>query len=133
MPEPPDKQTLERLREGLDTLASHDGERPAHARILEFAAAVGENVGVTVDFSARATLGQPMVLLRPRQGPPPEFASLTARELEVAQLLAKGLRNKEIAGVLHISIATVKDHVHKILAKAKLDSRAEVAALWTEA
>ena len=77
-------------------------------------------------------LGQPVVVLRPREGQAPEFAELTKRELEVAALVAKGLRNREIAEVLGISLGTVKDHVHRVLAKSGLESRAEVAALWRE-
>lgn len=133
MPRPPDKQTLARLRAGLEKLSEHDGERPAHAAILELAKAVGQDMGLTVDMSSQATLGQPLVVLRPRQGPPPELSELTKRELEVARLVAKGMRNKEIAALLHISLATVKDHVHKVLRKAGVDSRTEIAALWPEA
>lgn len=135
MAEPPDKRALEGLRDGLERLASHEGRGPAHAQILGFAnsvSALGDRVGVTVDLGAQAVLGQPVVVLRPREGQAPEFAELTKRELEVAALVAKGLRNREIAEVLGISLGTVKDHVHRILAKSGLESRAEVAALWRE-
>jgi len=129
----PDKQALTRLREGLERLAEHDGTGPAHANILAFAAELGElgdGIGVTVDLAAQTTLGQAMVVLRPREGPPATLSMLTARELEVAQLVAKGLRNKEIAGALGISLGTIKDHVHRILSKAELETRTELAAVW---
>jgi DNA-binding NarL/FixJ family response regulator len=48
---------------------------------------------------------------------------LTSREVEVVALLAKGLRNKEIAGVLGISEQTTKVHVKNILAKFNVSDR----------
>lgn len=55
-------------------------------------------------------------------------APLTAREEEIAALLAYGLSNKHIARRLCVSGATVKNHVHNILQKLKLERRSEVAA-----
>lgn len=132
MGEPPDKRTLERLRDGLAALEQHDGEGPAHAEILTLARSVGGAVGVTVDRGALPVLGQPLVVLREANTPPPELATLTKREREVARLVAKGFRNREIAELLSISLGTVKDHVHRILAKSGLGSRAEVAAVWRD-
>jgi two-component system, NarL family, nitrate/nitrite response regulator NarL len=54
---------------------------------------------------------------------------LTAREVEIVQLLASGLSNKEIAGCLHISLATAKSHVHNLLTKLELPRRGH-AAIW---
>jgi two-component system, NarL family, response regulator len=48
---------------------------------------------------------------------------LTEREAEVLQLVAEGLRNKEIATVLQISEATVKVHIKNILAKFTVNDR----------
>lgn len=53
---------------------------------------------------------------------------LTARELEVAELVAKGLSNKDIAEVLVISPRTAQGHVENILRKLGLTSRTQVAA-----
>lgn len=53
---------------------------------------------------------------------------MTAREREVAALIAQGLGNKEIAGRLSIAAHTVKSHVHNILEKLVLHTRLEVAA-----
>jgi two-component system nitrate/nitrite response regulator NarL len=49
---------------------------------------------------------------------PPRVASLTRRECEIAGLVGAGLSNKEIASRLHIEVATVKNHVHNIIAKS---------------
>ena len=55
--------------------------------------------------------------------------SLTRRELEVLQMLAAGLSNKEIAARLNISEHTVKFHVASILGKLDASSRTEAVSL----
>ncbi|QWI72924.1 response regulator transcription factor (plasmid) [Bacillus mycoides] len=57
---------------------------------------------------------------------------LTAREKEVLQILAKGVRNKEIASALAITEKTVKAHVSKILSKLKLSDRRKAALYAVE-
>jgi DNA-binding NarL/FixJ family response regulator len=58
----------------------------------------------------------------PTEAPP---ARLTDREMEVLNLVAKGLSNREIAKELFISQNTVKNHVRNILEKLHLHSRME--------
>jgi DNA-binding NarL/FixJ family response regulator len=53
---------------------------------------------------------------------------LTEREVEVLRLVTTGLRNKEIAGTLHIAENTVKFHLKNILEKLHAESRVELAA-----
>lgn len=57
---------------------------------------------------------------------------LTRREVEVLAFLERGLTNRELARRLGISPATVKNHVHAILTKLDVSSRAEAAA-WARA
>jgi DNA-binding CsgD family transcriptional regulator len=52
---------------------------------------------------------------------------LSARELEVARLVANGLSNPAIAADLFVSVATVKTHVSHILNKLGLQSRVQLA------
>jgi DNA-binding NarL/FixJ family response regulator len=59
---------------------------------------------------------------------PLDGMTLTARELQVVDLLGEGLSNKAIAQRLHIAIHTVKSHVHNVLEKLALKTRLEVAA-----
>ncbi len=65
---------------------------------------------------------------RPAAPAPEEPAPLTRREREVADLVAEGLSNKEIAAALVISTRTAESHVERILAKLGFASRAQVAA-----
>jgi non-specific serine/threonine protein kinase len=57
---------------------------------------------------------------------------LSAREFEVARLVADGLSNPAIAAELFVSRATVKTHVSHILSKLGLQSRAQVAGWVAE-
>jgi predicted ATPase/DNA-binding CsgD family transcriptional regulator len=58
--------------------------------------------------------------------------SLTRREHEIAELIRRGLSNKEIAGTLVISPRTAEAHVEHILTKLGFTSRAQVASWVTE-
>jgi two-component system, NarL family, nitrate/nitrite response regulator NarL len=53
---------------------------------------------------------------------------LTRREIEILQLVADGLSNKEIGGRLSITEGTVKNHVHNALEKLQLENRIQAAA-----
>jgi non-specific serine/threonine protein kinase len=67
--------------------------------------------------------------------PPPapvEPSPLTKRELEVADLVADGLSNPEIAAQLVISVRTAQGHVENILRKLGFNSRSRIAAWVTE-
>jgi two-component system, NarL family, nitrate/nitrite response regulator NarL len=75
-----------------------------------------------------AALARRVTTLAAVQRGVPPGAGLTARELEVVELIDEGLSNKEIAHALRIEIATVKNHVHNILEKLQVNRRAEAAA-----
>ncbi|HET6857879.1 MAG TPA: response regulator transcription factor [Streptomyces sp.] len=67
---------------------------------------------------------------RPAAAPPPRpVEGVTAREREVLTLVGQGLSNAEIAAQLHISMATAKAHVGRLL--TKLDARDRVQLVIT--
>ncbi|NUS76214.1 MAG: response regulator transcription factor [Streptomyces sp.] len=61
------------------------------------------------------------------------IAALNDREREVAVAVGRGLANAEIATELFMSIATVKTHVSRVLAKLDLNNRVQIALLAYDA
>jgi two-component system, NarL family, response regulator NreC len=71
----------------------------------------------------RALLHQP-VTMEHRRGSPAK--ALTRRELDVLRLLAKGNTNRQIAGLLGLSMRTVENHRANLMGKLGLVSRVEL-------
>lgn len=102
-----------RLRKELDAAAFEATTRAGRALTLEQA----------VTYALRDA--------SPSAPPPPAqeaSAPLTRREREVADLVAEGMTNKEIAARLTISRRTAEGHVDRILTKMGFTSRAQIAA-----
>jgi non-specific serine/threonine protein kinase len=68
--------------------------------------------------------------VRPRPGAAPPV--LSARELEVARLVARGLTNRQIAEQLVLQTSTVGNHLQRIYARLELSGRAQLAAWVSE-
>lgn len=64
---------------------------------------------------------------RPQVGSGPGLDVLSAREREIAEAVARGLTNSEIAEEMFLSITTVKTHVASIFAKLEVTNRVQVA------
>lgn len=76
--------------------------------------------------ATRATVPLPRPPCRGRGG---RRYPLTPREREVAELVAQGLTNREIAAQLHLSERTAQNHVQHILTKLDLPNRTQIA-IW---
>ncbi len=109
------------MRNLLSSIDRYGGRLPL-GDVVEFAESADERV--TVDRSE----DPPLVFVEPTRSA--RFSALSARESEVAALMAEGMTNRQIARELFISIATTKDHVHAVLSKTGLPNRAAVASEW---
>jgi DNA-binding NarL/FixJ family response regulator len=90
----------------------------------EFAAAYADGSSLNAEQAAAYALRA-----HGRRGRPPTgWASLTPTELQVAQHVAAGQSNPQIASALFMSRATVKTHLSHIFPKLGVTSRAELAA-----
>ena len=84
--------------------------------------------------SVTRRLIESFVRARPRDPEsPPGLEELTARELEILGLIARGLSNAEIAEQLVVSATTVKTHVARVLSKLDLRDRVQAVVLAYEA
>ncbi len=98
--------------------------------IKEVVAAVHSAIRGEVVCSPR-TAGILLSRVNAMSTPPHSVVSgdgLTPREREIIHLMTDGKSNKEIARSLNIRVATVKNHVHSILGKLRVQRRGEVAA-----
>ena len=97
------------------------GRRSRAAEKLKAARELFENLG------ARLWLERTAIELRRAVPRPRRDHGLTAAEAQVAQLVATGSTNKETAGKLFITVATVEAHLSRIYDKLDLRSRSELA------
>jgi len=100
---------LDRIRAAGEAALGTDAERAWAA-----GARLGVDDAIALAFGTAA----------PRPASP---TGLSARELEVAGLVAAGLSNKAIAARLHLSVRTVESHVRHALAKVGLGNRTQLA------
>jgi ATP/maltotriose-dependent transcriptional regulator MalT len=128
---------LWRLHANLGKVYRTMGRRPEAEREFASARAIIQDLANTIpegalrnNFlqSALATIPAPHVPT-PRQVAKKEFGGLTAREREIAALIAQGKSNREIADELVISETTAERHVANILSKLAFNSRTQVA-VW---
>lgn len=95
----------------------------------KYAAASRRGQGMGMDAAVNYALGERPTGTTPTTGSPVE---LTKRERQVAELIAQGLTNKQIAAKLVISQRTAQGHVEHILTKLGFTSRVQIAAWIVE-
>jgi len=123
-----DEYVYEGLRAGASGFLLKDAPEHQLATAIRVVAAGGSLFSPSVtrrlieEFTRRAA---PAAL-------PPGLAELTARELEVLRLVARGLTNAEIAATLVVSEHTVKTHVARILMKLDLRDRTQAVVVAYE-
>jgi DNA-binding CsgD family transcriptional regulator len=98
---------------------------------LDAAREVFENLGARPDLVAVETMLTTLAHA-PEVGAPAADHTLTAREIQVLRLIAKGKTNKAIARELSLSERTIDRHVSNIFAKADVSSRAAATAFAYE-
>lgn len=107
-------------------------DEPAFARSWAVGAAMPPAEVIALASQELLSPGQPPLLVPPAAPLPAEVRRLTAREREVAALVAQGLTNRAIADRLVITEGTAALHVKHILAKLDFASRAQIAAWAVE-
>jgi DNA-binding CsgD family transcriptional regulator len=148
-----EKESIRRLLEGLSRHSRHelvsaldslgrDGCEVSRVR-LDFESQLGERVQVVVFALGEGEASDsPVGLVLPdgTDGPRagyeaiPDFVSedprtaygLTRREMEILELLRRGLTNREIGGEIHIAEVTTKKHISSILRKVGARNRLEL-------
>ncbi|MFF9688404.1 response regulator [Streptomyces sp. NPDC014623] len=130
-----DEQVLRAIRAGAAGFVLKDTP-PAQIVEAVLRVAAGEPVlspAVTRRLMAHAA-GDPADDRRARRTHARQrFAGLGAREQDVATAVGRGSSNAEIAAALHLSVATVKTHVSRILARLELGNRVQIALLVHDA
>jgi DNA-binding NarL/FixJ family response regulator len=111
--------------------------RPIWVNISTLTVPAGHAGGpLTVHLFRDVTAGKELLgLLRERLTAPaaaePTGDGLTRRELEILRMIATGVSTKAAADKLHVSPATVRNHVQNILGKLGAHSRLEAVAMAT--
>ncbi|MFJ8923949.1 response regulator [Streptomyces sp. NPDC102415] len=130
-----DEQVLRAIRAGAAGFVLKDTP-PAQIVEAVLRVAAGEPVlspAVTRRLMARAAGGPADDRQDRRTRARQRFAELGEREQDVASAVGRGSSNAEIAAALHLSVATVKTHVSRILARLDLNNRVQIALLVHDA
>jgi DNA-binding NarL/FixJ family response regulator len=117
-----EEAALEALRAGSSGFLLKDTAPTELVTAIERVAAGGAYLdpavtrGVIADIAARPSRPYPV---------PGDIDRLTPREREILILMAHGLDNDEIAGRLHLALATVKTHVCRVIMKLGVNGRTQ--------
>lgn len=120
-----DDSVLAALRYGASGYLLKDFEAPALLQGIRTVAAGEALLAPAIARRIAETWTPPAA----PSGPDPALAELTAREREILVKVAEGLSNAELAAELHISHATAKTHVSRILAKLGARDRVQLVII----
>ncbi|MEY9993901.1 putative ATPase/DNA-binding CsgD family transcriptional regulator [Streptomyces sp. V4I8] len=104
---------------------------PGFRRAYERGRGLGAGLAETVDYAVHDTGPRETNGGRSGSPHPPTGIHLTRRETEVAELVAQGLANQQIADRLIIARRTAEGHVERILGKLGFSNRSQIAAWMT--
>ncbi|MGK5681826.1 response regulator [Actinoplanes sp. URMC 104] len=126
-----DEYVLRALRAGASGFLLKDTPPAEILRAVRRVAAGEAMLSPTVTRQLIAHVAAPAPVSQTRAAG--KLDRLSEREREVALALARGCSNAEIAAALHMSLATVKAHVSRLLVKLELNNRVQVAILVHDA
>ena len=124
-----DEYVYETLRMGASGFLLKDA--PPDQMIAAVRASAAGNALIDPAVTRRL-IGRFAHAVRPASLQPPQLKDLTARELDVLRLIARGLSNAEIAADLVVEESTIKTHVSRILLKLGLRDRVQAVVIAYE-
>jgi len=124
-----DEHVFEALRSGASGFVLKD-TRPE--QLLEAVHVVAAGEALLAPNVTRRLIAEFARSPRPLRPESERLAQLTSRELEVLGQVAAGMSNAETAASLHLSVATIKTHVSRLLAKLNARDRAQLVVVAYE-
>jgi DNA-binding NarL/FixJ family response regulator len=128
-----DELVLRALRAGASGFLLKDTPPPEIVRAIELVAAGDGMLSPAVTSQLIALVAGDGEAAERRESARTRLALLSPRENEVAVAVGQGHSNAEIAAELHMSVATVKAHVSRLLSKLEVDNRVQIALLVQDA
>lgn len=126
-----EEDVLQLAEAGVAGYVLPDGSLEDLIVALESAARGEFHVSPRVAYRLLRRLGSLAAVVRDKtEGP---SAELTPRELEIIELIDRGMSNKDVARHLGIEVGTVKNHVHNILKKLHVHRRINASAWYRKA
>ncbi len=130
MPEPPEVLVLTTYDTEADVLRALDAG--ARGYLLKDAPPDDLFAGIRATARGETVLAPSVAATLVRRASPSAAAVITEREVEVLELLSRGLGNKEMARELLVSEATVKSHLSHVYTKLGVETRAGAVAAAIE-
>jgi DNA-binding NarL/FixJ family response regulator len=128
-----DDHVLRALRGGAAGFLVKDTPPAEIVRAIELVAAGVSMLSPTVTRRLIERLSHDRDAERRHAEAADHLSALSPRDREIAEAIAEGKSNAQVAADLHLSVATVKSHVSAILSKLALENRVQIALLVQDA